>query len=59
MKGFPILNKYVKPAGSKWFPGYDQQPVCIFEEFDNCFSPGLCLQIADGDELLVESKGNL
>ena len=50
------IRYYVKPSASKWWPGYDNQPVCILEEFTSCFPCTTFLQLCDPVQFQVEIK---
>lgn len=51
------VTYYIKPSGEKWFPGYDQQEVCVIEEFAGAFPCNVFLQLCDRAPFQVEAKG--
>ena len=51
------IRYYVKPSASKWWPSYDNQPVCILEEFTSCFPCTTFLQLCDPVQFQIEIKG--
>lgn len=51
-------NTYVKPAGSKWFDGYQGQTTVLMDEFDHSWlSLNQLLRLLDNTPLVVETKG--
>ena len=49
-----LLDFYVKPRACKWWPSYDQQTVCLIEEFQSCFPLSSCNCVSR-----IPSKGSL
>lgn len=49
---------YKKPPGEKWFDGYDQDDVCVLEEFQSDFCCSAFLTLCDNRTHRVPIKGN-
>lgn len=50
-------NSYVKPINNKWWDGYDEHEVVIMDEFYGWLKYTTILQLLNGLEAQVETKG--
>lgn len=51
------VNAFHKDPKVKWFGHYDQEPICIMEEFQSCINLTTFLRLCDGNPMCVETKG--